>query len=115
MTSRSGGTFYTGSRVIRGGSWNNNDAANLRAASRNNNTPANRNNNLGFRCARCARLLPARTGHPVVPGAPLSYDGRTNTNSAITRSRSARGIRGDVVPAAAPRMDGGHRSTPATV
>lgn len=38
------------SRVIRGGSWNNN-ARNCRAANRNRNTPDNRNNNLGFRLA----------------------------------------------------------------
>ncbi|MDR0940880.1 MAG: SUMF1/EgtB/PvdO family nonheme iron enzyme [Bacteroidales bacterium] len=35
-------------RVNRGGSWNNN-ASNCRVANRNNNTPSNRNNNLGFR------------------------------------------------------------------
>ncbi len=35
-------------RVKRGVSWNNN-AQNLRAANRNNNSPSNRNNNLGFR------------------------------------------------------------------
>ncbi|MCM0604469.1 MAG: SUMF1/EgtB/PvdO family nonheme iron enzyme [Xanthomonadaceae bacterium] len=35
-------------RVIRGGSWNNN-AQNLRSANRNNNTPDNRWNNVGFR------------------------------------------------------------------
>ncbi|MCL2209125.1 MAG: SUMF1/EgtB/PvdO family nonheme iron enzyme [Treponema sp.] len=38
-------------RVIRGGSWNN-TAANVRSANRNNNTPTNRNNNLGFRLVR---------------------------------------------------------------
>ena len=38
-------------RVIRGGSWNNN-AQNARSAYRNRNEPDNRNNNLGFRCAR---------------------------------------------------------------
>ena len=38
-------------RVIRGGSWNN-DARNVRAAYRNHNDPTNRNDNLGFRCAR---------------------------------------------------------------
>lgn len=37
-------------RVQRGGSWNN-TAQNCRAAYRNNNTPANRNNNVGFRLA----------------------------------------------------------------
>jgi len=36
--------------VIRGGSWNN-DAHNCRSANRNNNTPDNRNNNIGFRLA----------------------------------------------------------------
>jgi hypothetical protein len=35
-------------RVNRGGSWNN-TARNCRSANRNNNTPDNRNNNLGFR------------------------------------------------------------------
>jgi len=36
--------------VLRGGSWNNNDPDNLLAAYRNNNTPDNRDNNVGFRC-----------------------------------------------------------------
>jgi len=40
-----------GARVVRGGSWNNNEN-NLRAAYRNRNNPANENNNNGFRCAR---------------------------------------------------------------
>jgi formylglycine-generating enzyme required for sulfatase activity len=34
--------------VIRGGSWNNNPV-NCRSANRNNDTPTNRNNNIGFR------------------------------------------------------------------
>lgn len=38
-------------RVLRGGSWNNNPE-NLRASNRNRNEPDNRNNNIGFRCAR---------------------------------------------------------------
>jgi len=42
----------TARRVVRGGSWNNNQA-NARAAYRNNNAPDNRNNNVGFRLA-CA-------------------------------------------------------------
>jgi formylglycine-generating enzyme required for sulfatase activity len=33
---------------LRGGSWDN-DADNCRTANRNNNTPDNRNNNIGFR------------------------------------------------------------------
>jgi formylglycine-generating enzyme required for sulfatase activity len=39
------------SRVLRGGSWNDN-ANSCRAANRNNNTPTNTNNNIGFRLAR---------------------------------------------------------------
>ncbi|MBU2567511.1 MAG: hypothetical protein KJ967_01890 [Elusimicrobia bacterium] len=35
---------------MRGGSWNNN-ANNCRSTNRNRNTPDNRNNNRGFRCA----------------------------------------------------------------
>jgi Sulfatase-modifying factor enzyme 1 len=38
-------------RVIRGGSWNDN-ARNVRAAYRNHNDPTDRNDNIGFRCAR---------------------------------------------------------------
>ncbi|XZW09897.1 SUMF1/EgtB/PvdO family nonheme iron enzyme [Treponema denticola] len=37
-------------RVKRGGSWNNN-ANNCTVGKRNNNSPDNRNNNLGFRLA----------------------------------------------------------------
>jgi len=37
--------------VLRGGSWNNNQR-NVRAAVRNRNNPANRNDNIGFRCVR---------------------------------------------------------------
>jgi len=45
------GFGVTGSnRVNRGGSWNN-QARNVRVSNRNNNTPDNRNNNLGFRLA----------------------------------------------------------------
>ncbi|MBI2066855.1 MAG: SUMF1/EgtB/PvdO family nonheme iron enzyme [Deltaproteobacteria bacterium] len=36
---------------MRGGSWNNQDPENLRAAYRNNNHPDNRNDNVGFRVA----------------------------------------------------------------
>ncbi|MFH1096022.1 MAG: SUMF1/EgtB/PvdO family nonheme iron enzyme [Candidatus Desantisbacteria bacterium] len=34
--------------MLRGGSWNNN-ARNCRCANRNNTSPGNRNNNIGFR------------------------------------------------------------------
>lgn len=45
------GVASRGSRVLRGGSWNNN-TTNVRVANRNNNTPTNTNNNNGFRCAK---------------------------------------------------------------
>ena len=51
-------------RVVRGGSWNNN-ARNLRAANRNNNSPGNRNNNNGFRLAS----TPSRAGAAFPMGA----------------------------------------------
>ena len=35
--------------MLRGGSWINNNPENLRCSYRNNNTPDNRNNNIGFR------------------------------------------------------------------
>ena len=44
-------TVGTPGSVLRGGSWNNNEN-NVRAANRNRNEPTNRNNNIGFRCAR---------------------------------------------------------------
>jgi len=52
-------------RVKRGGSWNNN-AQNCRSANRNNNSPGNRNNNLGFRLSssRYGRLRRVQ-GHVV--------------------------------------------------
>jgi len=36
-------------RVLRGGSWNNNDRDNLLSSNRNNNPADNRNDNIGFR------------------------------------------------------------------
>jgi formylglycine-generating enzyme required for sulfatase activity len=42
--------------VNRGGSWNNNPQ-NTRTANRNNNTPENRNNNIGFRVALSLQLV----------------------------------------------------------
>jgi len=52
-------------RVLRGGSWNNNDN-NLRCSNRNNNNPSNANNNNGFRVARNPRpcRMPEAQGPP---------------------------------------------------
>ncbi|MEI6341466.1 MAG: SUMF1/EgtB/PvdO family nonheme iron enzyme [Verrucomicrobiota bacterium] len=36
-------------RVVRGGSWNNDDRANLLSSYRNNDEPDERNDNIGFR------------------------------------------------------------------
>ncbi len=67
-------------RVLRGGSWNN-QPDNARAAYRNRNTPDNRNNNNGFRVARS--LSPASTlQKPGFPGGQSRCDhgriGRAN-------------------------------------
>jgi Sulfatase-modifying factor enzyme 1 len=43
-------------RVNRGGSWNNNPQ-NCRVANRNNNSPGNSNNNLGFRLANTGSMI----------------------------------------------------------
>ncbi|MBN1479309.1 SUMF1/EgtB/PvdO family nonheme iron enzyme [candidate division KSB1 bacterium] len=43
-------------RVLRGGSWNNNEN-NLRVTNRNRNNPQNRNNNIGFRCAQYFAII----------------------------------------------------------
>jgi formylglycine-generating enzyme required for sulfatase activity len=44
------GPVIQGARVLRGGSWNNNQN-NARCAARNTNNPNNSNNNIGFRLA----------------------------------------------------------------
>ncbi len=49
------GTNGSGAEALRGGSWNNNPQ-NVRASNRNRNEPANRNNNIGFRCVGDAGL-----------------------------------------------------------
>ncbi|WP_408630486.1 SUMF1/EgtB/PvdO family nonheme iron enzyme [Methylovulum psychrotolerans] len=43
--------------MLRGGSWNNNQD-NARASYRNNNTPDNRNNTVGFRVCRASHISP---------------------------------------------------------
>ncbi|MDR0305076.1 MAG: SUMF1/EgtB/PvdO family nonheme iron enzyme [Chitinispirillales bacterium] len=53
---KNGCTPNGSNRVNRGGSWNNN-SQNCRVANRNNNTPSNSNNNLGFRVAFNSKRL----------------------------------------------------------
>jgi hypothetical protein len=64
--------------VVRGGSWNNNPR-NVRAANRNDNTPDNRNNNIGFRLAktprRQSRLLYGDAGCAEVCPGPAMMSG----------------------------------------
>ncbi|MEM7204997.1 MAG: SUMF1/EgtB/PvdO family nonheme iron enzyme [Planctomycetota bacterium] len=74
-------------RVLRGGSFDNDNPRNLRSAYRNRNEPTNRNENIGFRVVRPARRQhaardsasapcrawaglrprPKRPGHPAIP------------------------------------------------
>mgnify|MGYP001602570984 CR=1 FL=1 len=58
---------YNGSRVVRGGSWNNN-AENLRSAARNNNNPDDRNNNIGWRCSNTGWPYQARQKRGLAAG-----------------------------------------------
>jgi hypothetical protein len=78
-----------GHRVNRGGSWNNN-GNNLRAANRNRNTPENRNNNLGFRCASTppAGRLDGRRRQGVAATAAVRV--RRGVQAARGRFRSRR-------------------------
>lgn len=59
-------------RVVRGGSWNNDNPDNFRAANRNNNHPDNRNDNNGFRCVGVGEAsLRALDRGPMPGGTPL--------------------------------------------
>lgn len=69
-------------RVMRGGSWNNH-ARNVRFAYRNHIDPANRNDNVGFRCVR-AQLQSGWIGYEQAdfPGVQGVSQVRQNTNVA---------------------------------
>ncbi|MBZ2178118.1 MAG: hypothetical protein K7J47_10475 [Acidobacteria bacterium] len=65
---------------MRGGSWNN-KPANVRVSNRNRNEPANRNNNIGFRCAGYAERR--RAGNrPAVGRSRILHGGSGRANSA---------------------------------
>jgi len=68
-------------RVLRGGSWNNNDN-NCRLANRNNNNPDNANNNNGFRIVR----TPARRNRAV--GIPRARSGESRPVPAMAATPS---------------------------
>ena len=66
--------------MLRGGSWNNDNPTNLRSAYRNNNTPDNRNNNIGFRCVWVGGSSPKAEGFGVMPGG-LRLPGQSQESS----------------------------------
>jgi hypothetical protein len=85
------------SRVLRGGSWNNNPQ-NLRSANRNRNTPTNRNNNNGFRVASTliagAAAFTDAAGAPRVRPEPAMMSGRRSGCGAVLLRRRLAGRMG---------------------
>ena len=77
INSRRTATGHSASnRVNRGGSFDN-DAANLRAGNRNNDTPSDADNNLGVRCASSsARQKCGLHGRRIRPKGVLTSAGR---------------------------------------
>ena len=64
--------------MLRGGSWNNN-SENAACAYRNNEHPHNRNNNVGFRCAK-------------TPPAFAPFGGEGGRKTALSRRAAARQV-----------------------
>lgn len=60
--------------MLRGGTWNNN-TINLRCANRNNNTPTEANNIIGFRCVRGIREGAGREAGPLRADEASSFTG----------------------------------------
>jgi hypothetical protein len=100
LTSTRLGAAEGDNRVLRGGSWNNDNTDNFRCAYRNNNRPDNRNNNNGFRCASTLDAG-ARTSTEAgacqresrrLPGCPET-DGRIHKRDRGAGSRTANATR----------------------
>ena len=91
--------------MVRGGSWNNNPQ-NLRVSNRNNNTPTNRNNNVGFRCAReggRVGVTPPVARAAAIPGAAGVRSPRLGPDPAVTEDPPSPGPRpSPSAPAGAP-------------
>ncbi|MFY4727482.1 SUMF1/EgtB/PvdO family nonheme iron enzyme [Nitrospira sp. BLG_2] len=71
--------------ALRGGSWNN-EPDNVRSANRNRNTPTNRNDNIGFRCAQDACPM---AGVRVFIGETRSALSGVQTDPGLTRAHSS--------------------------
>jgi hypothetical protein len=100
-THRRGRPFFC-LRVLRGGSWNNNQD-NARSANRNRNNPNNRNNNIGFRVvcsatsfrflhgtapSRAVRACRVRVSGPAaLPGLSADHGLRTEAGKERWRGR----------------------------
>src|SRR5580698_8705302 len=83
-------------RVLRGGSWNNNDEINLRSTYRNNDHPTNRNDNNGFRCV------------VVVSGGKAPLQSVSPRCRAAIGGCPARGKNGSLIRTASPWMKTRH-------
>ena len=70
-------------RVLRGGSWNNDNTNNLRASNRNRNNPTNTNDNNGFRCAAAQCFF----HRPEMPGVHGRRDTAKERNTPCVPAR----------------------------
>ncbi|MFZ1804926.1 MAG: hypothetical protein E8D48_03455 [Nitrospira sp.] len=73
--------------MLRGGSWNN-EPDNVRSANRNRNTPTNRNDNIGFRCAQDAcSMAGVRTFTGKIRSVPLGVQADPGLLGVAANSR----------------------------
>jgi hypothetical protein len=87
------------SRVLRGGNWNN-DSGNLTASNRNDNSPTNENNNVGFRVAgswlgKASGFFPDKPplAARIAEGRCLPRPCRAQEPPDVPAGRSVRGFR----------------------